>query len=66
MSTPVLIAYGTRHGCFEGVADKIGAMLKREGIDVMQVNLAKRHKKGWPPVEDFRGIVVGSSIKRKR
>jgi menaquinone-dependent protoporphyrinogen IX oxidase len=45
MSTPVLIAYGTRHGCFEGVADKIGAMLKREGIDVMQVNLAKRHKK---------------------
>ncbi|MBU7030988.1 MAG: hypothetical protein HXS53_00530 [Theionarchaea archaeon] len=66
MSKPVLIAYGTRYGCTEEVSERIGTILKEKGLEVMRVNLVKTNKKEWPPVQDFSGIIVGSSIKGNR
>lgn len=62
----VLIAYGSRFGCTEEVSQEIAKILEEEGIDSHLLNLKKVKAKKWPPLEEFDGFLVGSSIKIMR
>jgi menaquinone-dependent protoporphyrinogen oxidase len=55
--TRVLIAYGSRHGATRGIAERVGSVLRREGIDVI-VEAAERVR----IIEDVDGFVVGSGV----
>lgn len=58
----VLIAYGTRYGSTEEISKEIGAILKKEGLEVQLVDLKKTKAKEWPSLENFDGVLAGSSI----
>jgi menaquinone-dependent protoporphyrinogen IX oxidase len=66
MSTPVLIAFGTRFGCTQEVAERIGILLEDQGIDTTRVDLVTTPQEEWPSIHEFKGIIVGSSIKGNR
>jgi menaquinone-dependent protoporphyrinogen oxidase len=61
-SKKVLIAYGTRYGSTEEISQEIGKTLKKEGLQVQFVDLKKTKSKDWPSLENFDGVLVGSSI----
>ncbi|WXG39343.1 MAG: flavodoxin domain-containing protein [Candidatus Freyarchaeum deiterrae] len=58
----VLIAYGTRFGSTEEISQEIGKILEKEGLEVQLVDLKKTKSKEWPSLENFHGVLVGSSI----
>ncbi len=59
----VLIAYGTRYGSTEEISQKIAEILENKGLEVQLVDLKKTKSKEWPSLENFDGVLVGSSIK---
>ncbi|MGD2248251.1 MAG: flavodoxin domain-containing protein [Candidatus Methanofastidiosia archaeon] len=63
MSKKVLIAYGSRFGCTKEVSQKIGNILKDQGIEPEIVNLRKTKSKNWPKLDQFDGVLIGSGIK---
>ncbi|MFX1252881.1 MAG: flavodoxin domain-containing protein [Promethearchaeota archaeon] len=66
MSKKVLIAYGTRYGSTEGIAQELAKTLEKEGIESQIVNLGKTKLRSWPSIDEFDGILVGSGIKVTR
>ncbi len=62
----VLIAYGTRYGSTEEISQEIAKILEQKGIESHLVNLGEIKSKKWPSLEEFDGILVGSSIKITR
>ena len=56
----VLIAYGTRYGSAEIVADDIGSYLKGNGLQVDIVNL--REEKFLGNLRDYNLVIAGSSV----
>ncbi|MHA1378882.1 MAG: flavodoxin domain-containing protein [Candidatus Helarchaeota archaeon] len=62
----VLIAYGTRYGSTEELSKEIANILKEKNIESEVLNLKKIKSKNWPSIEDYNGILVGSSIKLGR
>ena len=59
----VLIAYGTRYGSTEEISQNIAKILEEKGIGSDIINLKKIKQKQWPLPEDYKGVLVGSSIK---
>ena len=59
----VLIAYGTRTGCTEGIAQKLAETLEQKGLSTDLLNLGVVKSKKWPSLNDYKGIIVGSSIR---
>ena len=62
----VLIAYGSRFGSTEGISQEIAKILKNEGIKVRLLNLREEKFDSNDSLEDYDGILVGSSIKVAR
>lgn len=59
----VLIAYGTRTGCTEEIAQKLAETLEKKGISSDLLNLGEVKSKKWPTLSDYKGIIVGTSIR---
>ena len=59
----VLIAYGTRTGCTEEISQKIADALEQKGFSSDLLNLGEVKSKKWPPLSDYNGIIVGTSIR---
>ena len=66
MTKSILIAYGTRFGSTQEVAQEIAKTLQSKNLTVELLNLKKVKEKAWPSIEPFHGIIVGSSIKMGR
>ncbi|TXT60136.1 MAG: hypothetical protein BAJALOKI2v1_130018 [Promethearchaeota archaeon] len=58
-----LIVYGTRYGSTEEISKEIAKILREHEIEVELINLEETKVKNLPPLENFDGILVGSSIK---
>lgn len=52
----VLVAYATRHGATAGIADRIAATLRGQGIDADAVPVADAGR-----VEDYDAVVIGGA-----
>jgi menaquinone-dependent protoporphyrinogen IX oxidase len=59
----ILVAYGTRYGCTEGIAEKIAKILEEKGFPIELVNLDELKSSKWPELKSFRGVLLGTSIK---
>ena len=57
----VLIAYGSRYGSTEEIADKISEYLKEMNVESTVINLKKEKKQ--PQLTEYDGVIVGSGIK---
>lgn len=56
----VLIAYGSRYGSTEEIASKLADFLMEKEIETTVLNIKKERK---PNLDDYDGIIVGSSVK---
>ena len=56
----VLIAYGSRYGSTEEIASKLASLLRENEIETTLLNLKKERT---PNLNDYDGIIVGSSVK---
>ncbi|MHA2329476.1 MAG: flavodoxin domain-containing protein [Candidatus Hodarchaeales archaeon] len=62
--TKILIAYGSRYGCTKEISSKIATFLeKKEGINIILLNLREIEEASWPPIERFDGIMIGTGIR---
>jgi menaquinone-dependent protoporphyrinogen oxidase len=52
----VLVAYASRHGATQGIAERIGAKLEESGLDV-----TIRPVQTAPPLEEYDAFVIGSA-----
>ena len=59
----VLIAYGTRSGATEEIAQEIAKTLNQKGLKVQLLNLGNIKAKHWQNADDFEGILIGTSIR---
>lgn len=59
----VLIAYGTRYGATEEIAQELAKTLKEKGLEPELLNLKKIKSKNWPKLENFDGFIIGTSLK---
>ncbi|TXT53293.1 MAG: hypothetical protein BAJALOKI1v1_2540002 [Promethearchaeota archaeon] len=59
----VLILYGTRFGSTEEIAQELGKVLNENEIDTQIINLETTKRKDLPNLDEFTGILLGSSIK---
>lgn len=59
----VLIAYGTRYGTTEEIGQEIAKGLEKKGLEPVLYNLGINKPKSWPELDDFKGIIVGTSLK---
>lgn len=59
----VLIAYGTRYGSTEEIAQEIAKVLKNKGVEPKLYNLGINKPKSWPELDIFEGIIVGTSLR---
>ena len=57
MSNPVLVAYATRYGSTQEVADKIAATLRQSGLTV-EVQPAKQVR----TLDGYRAVVLGAPL----
>ena len=57
----VLIAYGSRWGSTEEIANRLAGFLGEEGVEVDLLDVKKR--KEWPSLEGYDGVMVGSGVK---
>ena len=57
MEGKVLVAYGTKYGATEGIAEKIGEVLGREGFEITVVPADKAGS-----LEAYEAVVVGSGV----
>lgn len=58
-----LIAYASRYGSTQEIAQKMAEILQQENIEVELFNLSNTKSKDWPKLEGFNGILVGSGIR---
>lgn len=56
----VLVAYATKYGYIEEIAQAIHKKLMEENLEAELLNLEKISSKKWPSINDFDGIIVGS------
>lgn len=59
----VLIAYGTRYGSTEEISQEIAKTLGEKGLEPELFNLGKSKSKNWPQLDDFDGVIIGTSLK---
>ncbi|MBY9011201.1 MAG: flavodoxin domain-containing protein [Candidatus Lokiarchaeota archaeon] len=59
----VLIAYGTRYGSTEEISQEIAKILEDKGFKAEIFNLGIIKPKNWPRLDDFDGVLVGTSLK---
>ncbi|NHJ14377.1 MAG: hypothetical protein EAX95_11915 [Candidatus Thorarchaeota archaeon] len=59
----ILIAYGTRYGSTEEVAERIKAILEEHDCSVHLLDVKSVKEKKWPSLQNYNGVIVGSSIK---
>ncbi len=59
----ILIAYGTRYGSTEEISQEIAKTLKEKGFEPELFNLGEGKSKNWPQLDDFDGIIIGTSLK---
>jgi len=59
----VLIAYGTRYGSTEEISQEIAKTLKEKGLEFELFNLGEGKSKNWPQLDDFDGVIIGTSLK---
>ena len=59
----VLIAYGTRYGSTEEISKEIAKVLEEKGFKVEIFNLGINKPKNWPNLDDFDGVLIGTSLK---
>ncbi len=59
----VLIAYGTRYGSTEEVAEKIKAILEEHDCSVHLLDVKGVKEKNWPSLQNYDGVIVGSGIR---
>ena len=57
----VLIAYGSRWGSTEEIAERLAGFLEEEGVEVTVLDVKKTRR--WPSLEGYDGVMVGSSVK---
>ena len=57
----VLIAYGSRWGSTEEIADRLAGFLGEEGVEADLLDVKKDRR--WPSLEGYDGVMVGSSVK---
>lgn len=57
----VLIAYGSRYGSTEEIANKISEYFKESNIESTVIDVKKEKK--WPSLQEYDGVIVGSGIK---
>ena len=57
----VLIAFGSRWGSTEEVAGRLAGFLGEEGVEAEFLDVKK--VRGWPSLEGFDGVLVGSGVK---
>jgi len=57
----VLIAYGSRWGSTEEIAKRLAEFLREEGVEADLLDVKK--SKGWPSLEAYDGVMVGSGVK---
>ena len=62
----VLILYGTRYGTNKEISDKIQKEIQELGITTEIYNLEEHKLKEIPPLHDYNGILIGTSIKMGR
>jgi menaquinone-dependent protoporphyrinogen IX oxidase len=62
----VLIVYGTRYGSTEEISRDIAKFLLEVGIETELVNLRTTKSKKWPQIDEFDGIIVGTSLKMNK
>jgi menaquinone-dependent protoporphyrinogen oxidase len=57
MAVKVLVAYGSKYGSTKEIAEKVGEVLKQEGlqVDVLSADKVK-------DVTDYQGIIIGSAM----
>lgn len=53
----VLIAYSSKHGATEEIAEKIGAILKDAGVDNIVEPVGN-----IPSIEGYRAVIIGSGV----
>ena len=56
----VLVAYGTRYGATQGIAEKMGEWLRGNGIDSDIIDVKKDQ---WPNLNQYNGLIAGSGIR---
>ncbi|TFF93236.1 MAG: hypothetical protein EU543_04110 [Promethearchaeota archaeon] len=59
----VLLLYGTRYGSTAEISEAIKDIIIENDIEVEMVNLAETKLKNLPSIEQFHGILIGSSIR---
>ena len=59
----ILIAYGTRYGSTEEISQEIAKTLKKKGLEPELYNLGEEKTKKWPNVDEFDGVMIGTSLK---
>lgn len=59
----VLIAYGTRYGSTEEISQEIAKTLGEKDFEVELFNLGIIKPKNWPKLENYDGVIVGTSLK---
>ena len=57
----VLIAYGSRWGSTEEIAERLAGFLEEEGVEATVLDVKKTRR--WPSLEGYDGVMVGSSVK---
>ncbi len=59
----ILVAYGTRYGSTEEISQEIAKILEQKGIETKLHNLGTGKYKNWPKLDDFDGVIIGTSLK---
>ena len=57
----VLIAYGSRWGSTEEIAGRLAGFLGEEGVEADLLDV--KRDRGWPSLEGYDGVIVGSGVK---
>ena len=56
----ILVAYGTRYGATQGIAEKMVEWLKENAIDSDIINVKTDQ---WPNLNQYNGLIAGSGIR---
>jgi menaquinone-dependent protoporphyrinogen oxidase len=59
----VIILYGTRYGSTEEISNELAKVLEENGLETTLVNLEETKRQNLPDLNEFNGILLGSSIK---
>jgi len=59
----ILIVYGTRYGSTEEISQEIAKTLEEKGLESELFNLGIGKSKNWPQLDEFDGIIIGTSLK---